>query len=406
MKNSRSIAKWRSELFDNVHPNKGLSKMMNHRLADLPTPCLLLDEAKMKRNIDRLAKRAEHLGVAMRPHLKTTKSVDAARYVLKDGNGPATVSTLAEAEAFAAAGITDIVYGVGIGINKLDRVLDLHRAGCRLTILLDSVAQAHAVADASKAAGIAIPAMIEIDSDGHRSGLTPSDPELIEVGRIVHEQGAELSGVLCHAGESYFAVGRSAQADFAETERRAVVDSAAALRAAGLPCPVVSVGSTPTAHAAKDLTGVTELRAGVYVFFDLVMAGIEVCDVDDIALSVLTTVIGHQAKQGWVLVDAGWMAMSRDRGTANQAVDQGYGLVCDEAGQVLPDLVVVQANQEHGVIAVRPGSGGVMPDLALGTRLRILPNHACATAAQHQRYHVLPEQDGAAMMTWDRFGGW
>lgn len=380
--------------------------MTDLRFADLTTPCLLVDEAKMQRNIARLAKHAADLGVAMRPHLKTTKSIDAARYVLKDGNGPATVSTLAEAEAFAAAGITDIVYGVGIGVNKLDRVLDLHRAGCRLTVLLDSVAQARAVAAASRAAGIAIPAMIEIDSDGHRSGLTPSDPELIEVGRILHEDGAELHGVLCHAGDSYFAVGRAAQAKYSEAERLAVVDAAAALRGAGLPCPVVSVGSTPTAHAASDLTGVTEMRAGVYVFFDLVMAGIAVCSVDDIALSVLTTVIGHQTKKGWVMVDAGWMAMSRDRGTANQAVDQGYGLVCDAAGHVLPDLVVIQANQEHGVIAVRDGSGGIMPDLPLGTQLRILPNHACATAAQHQRYHVIPAQANAALLTWERFGGW
>ncbi|WP_324753464.1 alanine racemase [Roseovarius sp. Pro17] len=380
--------------------------MNDPRLAPLTTPCLLLDEGKMKRNIDRLAKHAAQLGVAMRPHLKTAKCVEVARHVLAGGTGPATVSTLAEAEVFAAAGINDIVYAVGIGLSKLERVLDLHRAGCRLTVLLDSVPQARAVAEASRAAGIAIPAMIEIDSDGHRSGLSANDPELIEVGRILHEEGAELSGVLCHAGQSYGAVGREAQAESAEVERLAVVTAAAALREAGLPCPIVSVGSTPTAHAAKDLSGVTELRAGVYVFFDLVMAGIDVCRVDDLALSVLTTVIGHQAKQGWVMVDAGWMAMSRDRGTAGQAVDQGYGLVCDEAGNPLEDLIVIQTSQEHGTIAVRPGSGAAMPDIPVGMRLRILPNHACATAAQHQRYHVLPEQAGAPLMVWERFGGW
>lgn len=380
--------------------------MTDPRFTALPTPCLLLDEAKMKRNIERLAQHAARLGVSVRPHLKTTKSVEAARYALKDGNGPATVSTLAEAEVFAAAGVTDIVYGVGIGLNKLDRVLALHRAGCRLTVLLDSVVQAEAVAAASRASGIVIPAMIEIDSDGHRSGLTPDDPALIAVGRALHEGGAELRGVLCHAGESYHAVGREAQAVFAEAERLAVVNSADALRGAGLPCPVVSVGSTPTAHAAKDLTGVTEIRAGVHVFFDLVMAGIEVCKVEDIALSVLTTVIGHQAAKEWVIVDAGWMAMSRDRGTASQTVDQKYGLVCTEAGEVIPDLIMLQTNQEHGVIAVRPGSGGSMPDLPDGTLLRILPNHACATAAQHQRYHVIPEQKDGSLLTWERFGGW
>ena len=293
---------------------------------------ILVDEARMKRNIERLAQRAADLGVSLRPHLKTTKSVDAARYVLADGTGPATVSTLAEADAFAGAGITDILYAVGITAPKLDRVIALHRAGCDLTVLLDNKVQAEAVARASREAGIAIPAMIEIDSDGHRSGLTSGDPALLEIGHILEGGGASLRGVLCHAGGSYGATGRAAHVACAEQERLAVVNAAAALRQAGLPCPVVSVGSTPTAHAAQDLTGVTELRAGVYVFFDLVMAGIEVCTVDDIALSVLTTVIGHQTDRGWTICDAGWMAMSRDRGTAAQRVDQGYGMVCNEAG--------------------------------------------------------------------------
>lgn len=380
--------------------------MTDNRLKSLPTPCLIVDEAKMKRNIARLSAHADGLGVMLRPHLKTTKSVDAARYILRDGDGPATVSTLAEAEQFSAAGIKDILYGVGIGLNKLERVLDLHRDGCRLIVILDNLAQAKAVAEASKRSGIAIPAMIEIDSDSHRSGLLASDPELIEVGRTLHEGGAVLEGVLSHAGESYTAVGQAAQAKYSEMERLGVVRAAEALRAAGLPCPVVSVGSTPTAHAAQDLSGVTEMRAGVFVFFDLFMTGIEVCNVDDIALSVLCTVIGHQREKGWVIIDAGWMAMSRDRGTAAQRVDQGYGLVCDEAGVIIPDLMVIQANQEHGVIAVRTGSGGSLPELPVGTLLRILPNHACATAAQHQRYHVVPEAAGAELMTLERFGGW
>ncbi len=139
------------------------------------------------------------------------------------------------------------------------------------------------------------------------------------------------------------------------------------MRGAALPCPVVSVGSTPTAHFARDLLGVTEIRAGVYVFFDLVMAGIGVCTLDDIALSVLTTVIGHQNERGWIIVDAGWMALSSDRGTKNQSIDQGYGIVCDVDGRALQDLIVTTTNQEHGVIALRPGSLAQSPLLPVGT---------------------------------------
>jgi D-serine deaminase-like pyridoxal phosphate-dependent protein len=168
----------------------------------------------------------------------------------------------------------------------------------------------------------------------------------------------------------------------------------------------VSVGSTPTALRAEDLSGVTEVRAGVYVFFDLFMAGVGVCGIDDIALSVLTTVIGHQADKGWAIVDAGWMAMSRDRGTQNQAIDQGYGLVCDLGGVALNDYIMTGANQEHGIIGRRDSAPdpGVSARFPIGTLLRVLPNHACATGAQYPEYHAL-HADGT-LHAWPRFSGW
>src|SRR5690606_29768307 len=158
------------------------------------------------------------------------------------------------------AGVRDILYGVGITPQKLPRVLALRAAGCDLSIVVDSPAQARAVAEASREAGDAIPTLIEIDSDGHRSGLPPDAPRLVALGRMLEEGGAALRGVVTHAGESYGADGEVALAAFAEREREAAVTAAAALRAAGLPCPVVSVGSTPTAHFARDLSGVTEVR--------------------------------------------------------------------------------------------------------------------------------------------------
>lgn len=136
------------------------------------------------------------------------------------------------------------------------------------------------------------------------------------------------------------------------------------------------------------------------------MAGLGICQVDDIALSVLCTVIGHQHDKGWVITDAGWMAMSRDRGTARQAVDQGYGLVCDARGRALEPLIMLQANQEHGVIARRDGGTDIDYErFAVGTLLRVLPNHACATAAQHGAYRVV-DDDGNQVDRWERFSGW
>lgn len=375
-------------------------------LEDLETPCLVLDADRLARNVARLRARLADLGVGLRPHLKTCKSVEVARRVMDSPRGPATVSTLKEAVHFAAAGVRDMIYAVGIAPAKLAQVLALRASGVDLVVLLDTVAQAEAVAAASREAGRPIPALIEIDCDGHRSGVRPDDAErLLAIGRAL-VQGAELRGVLTHAGGSYTARGEQALRQCAEDERRGVVEAATALRAAGLPCPVVSLGSTPTAHSATDLTGVTEVRAGVFVFFDLVMAGIGVCRVEDIALSVLATVIGHQRDKGWILIDAGWMAMSQDRGTAKQAVNQGYGVVCDLSGRAYLDLIVADANQEHGIVTVRPGSTGVLPELAIGDRVRVLPNHACATGAQHRSYHVVRGMSGVVEAEWPRFGGW
>ncbi|NEJ74436.1 DSD1 family PLP-dependent enzyme [Rhizobium phaseoli] len=385
-------------------PSPGLAATTT--LEMLETPCLVLDADRMDRNIKRLRTRLDDLGVSLRPHLKTAKSIDVARRFMGAPEGPATVSTLKEAEQFAAAGVRDMIYAVGISPAKLARVVDLLAKGVDLVVILDTVEQAQAVAEASRNAGMPIPAMIEIDCDGHRSGVRPTDrAQLLEIGQVL-AAGADLRGVLTHAGDSYKGGGVKAQQLYAEAERLAVVEAAQLLRSGGLPCPVVSVGSTPTAHHAKDLAGVTEVRAGVFVFFDLVMAGIGICQVDDIALSVLATVIGHQREKGWIITDGGWMSLSRDRGTSKQAVDHGYGLVCDIDGNVYGDIIVADANQEHGIIAVRPGSDAPLPELAVGDRVRILPNHACATAAQHAAYHVVRGGSHAVEACWPRFGGW
>ncbi|WP_431876548.1 alanine racemase [Amycolatopsis sacchari] len=358
----------------------------------MTTPFLALDLPKVEANIARLRTRLAALGGTLRPHLKTAKSVEVARLLFDGGSGPITVSTLAEAEAFADAGFTDILYAVGIAPGKLERVTALRRRGVDLVVLLDSVEQAAAVAEAG------VPALIEVDCDGHRGGILPGDPAAARIAGVL---GGNLRGVLTHAGESYFSYSPAALTADAEAERQAAVRVAEDLRAAGHEVPVVSVGSTPTAHFAADLSGVTEVRAGNFVFFDLVMAGIGVCGLDDIALSVEVTVIGHRPGKGWILTDGGWMALSRDRGTAAQPVDQGYGVVTDLDGRPYPDLLMTGASQEHGILSVRSGSGAALPDLPVGTRVRILPNHACATAAQFDEYHLT-----GSGVVWPRIRGW
>ena len=371
-------------------------------LDTLDTPSLLLDAEKLERNCERMRRRVHAEGVTLRPHVKTAKSIEVTQLALDAPAGPITVSTLREAEYFYDHGFRDILYAVGVVPGKVKRIAELTRRGARITTIVDSVAAAEALVRASAAAQVRVPALIEIDSDGHRAGVAPGDRETLE--RIGAALGESLHGVMTHAGDSYNCASPEAIAEVAERERAAVVESARTLRARGHAAPVVSVGSTPTATFARSFAGVTEVRTGVYVFHDLVMAGLGVCALEDIAISVLASVIGHQRERHWIITDAGWMALSRDRGTAKQKVDQGYGVVCDAAGQPVEDLVVVDANQEHGIIGRRGGGPLDVERFPIGALLRILPNHACATAAQHGEYVVL--RDGKPAERWERFNGW
>ncbi|MDE2349526.1 MAG: alanine racemase, partial [Gammaproteobacteria bacterium] len=372
-----------------VRPEARFVGTTAHSLDDIETPSLVLDVTRMERNIDRLTRRLTSFGVSFRPHVKTAKSIDVVERLLGDRAGPITVSTLQEAEYFAGCGITDMTYAVGLAPGRIARVQALNARGMNLSVLIDSPEQARALVAAAHSTRGTPGVLIEIDCDGHRGGVRPDDPQLLAIAAVLRSGGVDLRGVLTHAGESYSCRGGMGLPQAAEAERVAAVSAAERLRAAGHESPVVSVGSTPTAHFAQDLSGVTEVRAGVFVFFDLVMHGIGVCAIDDIALSVLATVIGHRTEKGWLLIDAGWMALSRDRGTARHPVDQGYGVVCDVEGRPVGDLIVSDASQEHGIVSVRPGSGSRLPDLPIGTRVRILPNHACATGAQHDCYHVV-----------------
>ncbi len=377
----------------------------NPALADISTPAAVIDIDRMRRNVQRMQSQVNSLGVRFRPHVKTSKCLEVTQAQIEAGAAGITVSTLKEAEQFFAAGISDILYAVGMAPGKLAQAHALIQRGCDLKILTDSVSSATAIAAYGRDHGVIFNVLIEIDTDDHRSGIKPESTELIDVARALAQPGSRIAGVMTHAGSSYDLNTPQALQAMAEAERAGCVRVAERLRAAGYACDIVSVGSTPTALSATSEEGVTEIRAGVYVFFDLVMHNVGVCALSDIALSVLTTVIGHQREKGWAIVDAGWMAMSRDRGTQRQSTDFGYGQVCDADGSPIPGYLVTGANQEHGIVS---RSGTPDPDIAarfpVGTALRILPNHACATGAQFPEYHVVSANGQVA--TWPRFYGW
>ena len=364
------------------------------KLADLPTPCLVLDRSILAGNICSMAAVLARLNVPLRPHMKTAKSIEVARLVMQGQPGGITVSTMAEADYFFGHGITDILYAVGVTPQKLAHVCKLNGAGAQIIVITDDGTMAERIATQAASPRT----LIEIDSGEARGGVHPDSDALLEVAARL---GPCLAGVMTHAGHSY--AGRSAGeiAEIAETERIAVTRAAQRLRAAGHTIDIVSAGSSPTARHAETLAGVTEIRAGVYMFGDLFQSEIETHGTEDIAVTVLTSVIGR--RPGHVLVDAGGLALSKDRSTEATPHDYGYGLALDLDGtRTLGNAVVRKAYQEHGVIEL---DAGHIVDLPIGAMLRIAPNHTCMTAAAHDRYFVVDgTQDVIAI--WHRINGW
>jgi D-serine deaminase-like pyridoxal phosphate-dependent protein len=379
------------------------------RLADLPTPSLVLDRSRLMRNVARMRARAKELGVTLRPHMKTAKSADVARAVHGGRPGPITVSTLAEAEYFANAGFTDMLYAVAIAPAKLDRVAALMRAAPALKILTDDVDAAHAIVARGTALGVRFNAVVEIETGGGRAGVDPRSPELAAIADALGPAGM-LGGVMSHAGHSYGCNGIAEIEDVAEAERAGVVEAAEFLRAKGHIFDHVSVGSTPTALHARHLQGVTEMRPGNFVFFDLFQHGLGMCAAEDIAVGVLASVIGHHRARNHLLLDAGALALSKDTG-ANRRIDNvGYGLIRDP-GQASPreDLAVLDVHQEHGILSARRGLDAIDPlpfsDWPVGRRVLVMPNHVCMTSAMYQHYHVVDGND-EIVAVWDRVNGW
>lgn len=367
------------------------------RLEDLPTPCLVLDKGILERNLKRMSDKVHMNRVGLRPHLKTAKSAEVARMATRGEAGGITVSTLAEAEYFADHGFRDVMVAASQPPQKLDRAASLIGRGVEVTLVTDDGDAAKLIARHPAAFRV----LVELDSGDRRAGIDAEDDALLAIARTL---GEKFAGVMTHAGHSYDCRDVECIRTVAEGERATVVRAASRLRDAGIECEVVSVGSTPTMTHAENLDGVTEARPGVYMFQDLFQAEIGSCRREDIALTVLASVIGLKKAENRFLVDAGALALSKDRSTQATGHDSGYGSVWDlDSKPGFASCIIRRVYQEHGVAV----SDEPLPfdHLEVGARVRIAPNHSCITAAAHDRYYVV---DGSreVIAEWDRINGW
>jgi D-serine deaminase-like pyridoxal phosphate-dependent protein len=353
---------------------------------DVETPALLLHLDVVERNLAFMAGRARELGARLRPHAKTHKCIELGRRQLAHGASGLTVATLAEAEAFAAAGVADITWAFPIDPTHIARARRLADRTL-VRVVVDDLATARALG------GSGLHVLLKVDCGNHRAGVDPSSAYALEVAReLGRERGLVFDGLLSHSGHAYRTRGHAEAAAVAEEERRVMVWLADLLRRDGVPVREISVGSTPAMAAARDLSGVTEARPGNYVFYDRTMVLIGCCRPEDVGVTVLASIVSHQPGASQIVVDAGALALSKDPGPGHLDLAPAMG---DVKGH--PELTVAALSQEHGLVRAR-APDALERRFRVGERLEIVPNHSCLTVAHFDEYHVV--QGGRVVDRW------
>ena len=374
---------------------------MPSTIHEIPTPALLLDAAVLERNTAKMADKVRRLGARLRPHVKTHKCVEIGRLQQRHGAQGITVATIVEARDFAAAGFDDITWAVPVPVSRLAEVVDLARR-VTLRVLVDSDEAVTALEAASRKAAQPLHAWLEVDCGYHRSGVDPAQPAAAVLARRLAESDDLLfDGLLTHAGHSYNATDDGGRKAVARQERDVMADFAGCLRADGIVVPAVSIGSTPSMAAMETLQGVDEVRPGNYVFNDFMQVASGVCRAEDVAVSVLATVVSHQPGLPHCIVDAGALALSKDQGPPPER-RRGLGPVYRGliGGALEPRVNLSHVSQEHGFVE-GPDAADIAGRFRVGERLRVLPNHSCLTAAMFDEYWVV---DGERVL--DRWKIW
>lgn len=369
---------------------------------DLKTPSLILDATRMRRNAAAMTRVAATNGVQLRPHIKTHKCVEVAQIQLEGQRPVVTVSTLAEARAFAARGFADILYAVPIEPGKFAEVVELRKQDISLSLITDDLQVVPVLDDAAKRAGRSIDVSLKVDCGYHRCGVEPDSDEALLIPRAISDSpNLKFAGIVTHAGHSYNCKSKEELRALARHERDCMAELAERLRAADIDVPTVSIGSTPTITHVDHLKGIDEIRPGNYIFFDAFQATIGSCSFADCALTVLASVIHRDLTRRKVVIDAGAIALSKDRGAVDLDSACGYGRVLDLTGNDL-GLRAEALSQEHGQVPV--ADDRLLDQLRVGTRVRVLANHSCLTAAQHTHYNVL--EGDQIVDRWEIHRGW
>lgn len=357
---------------------------------DLPTPALLIDHDILERNLTTMQDRANTLGVALRPHIKTHKCIEIANQQLELGARGITVSTFYEAERFAAAGFNDITWAFPLPPVYAPKVAELYEKS-RIRIVVDSLEAREHIDNIARVSGQHIHVWLKVDCGYHRAGVDPRSSLAEELLRSLSESKVLIfDGILSHSGQSYNAHNRGEILAYAEQERFVMIEFAERMRDKGYNVPMISIGSTPVMSVAENLKGIDEGRPGNYAFYDYTQVMLGSCSIADCALTVLASVISHQPGASYFITDAGALALSKDPGPTHIRNDMDMGIIYEdyERKRLHPHIHYRTLSQEHGkVVTVDPRF--IEGKFKVGDRVRILEHHSCLTAANFDQYYIV-----------------
>lgn len=338
-------------------------------VVELDTPCLLVDLDRLERNVVRWQETIGAGGAALRPHVKTHKVPELALAQLEAGAKGIAAAKVSEAEVFAAHGCRDIVVAYPVvGGPKWDRLAAMAEDGTTVTVNVDSEVAVRGLSAAAAARGVAIRVQVEIDTGFHRCGFEPADLEGIKrlSDSIVSLPDLELDGITTHRGVFFEGVDGMSPDEAGREEAELMVALAHQLREAGIPVAEVTAGGTITGQAVARVDGITEVRAGTYVFNDLMQLGFGSAAEEDLALTVYCTVVSHQTP-GRATIDAGSKTFSGDRGFVRAGADGDDGL----ARALGREIVLERMSEEHGIVRIGDDT------VSVGEKLELVPTHAC-----------------------------
>lgn len=361
------------------------------RIADLETPAVLIDLDVLDRNLRHTAGLARKAGVKLRPHFKTHKSVWIARMQIEYGACGLTVAKLGEAEVLVEAGIRDLLVAYPIiGRAKLARLGRLLEQA-RIIVGIDSMRAAEGLSELAQSLKRSIEIYVDVDTGLHRCGKEPGEATAALVREMVQLPGLDVIGLMTHRGLFVSEVSPEGIRAAARQEAEGLVETKRLLARDGIPIPEISVGSTPTSKLIHEQTGVTELRAGAYVYGDGSQLACGVITAEECAMHVLTTVVSTP-RRGTVIIDAGSKTFTSD----GNAKHPGYGMLKNR-----PDIYVERLSEEHGNVRV---PDEMTDAFSIGDRLRVLPNHCCTVSNLHDQLYGIRGDSVERMITVDARG--